>query len=264
MQSRLKFILPAVVALSVATGADAQNVNRAAPGQEASVETARAVTAERLRSDQLRAVLQTERRPGFIAIAQPPAPTPDGPPRPRAPRLYPIDWAQVIADAREQQTGPFANQSFTAGPNQGPRLPTPLNPDRAGLAANSRLPILLPPLELLDMGETPPFFLFPAENFYTASFTGEGFLVEIFGTRVAHAEPPTPLSARRLRVRDGEGFQATRTEYGLELNFNRYGAAYSITIECDDPDGDSHCFDEAYVRGLARNLRYSAGSSGEE
>ena len=41
---------------------------------------------------------------------------------------------------------------------------------------------------------------------------------------------------------------------GLNASFNRYGAAYSISLDCDDHNRDPRCTDEAYVRGVIARL----------
>ena len=51
-----------------------------------------------------------------------------------------------------------------------------------------------------------------------------------------------------------------RTEYGQELTFNRYGAAYSVTIECDDPRYDPRCNNDIYARQVANGMIVAAGS----
>ena len=41
---------------------------------------------------------------------------------------------------------------------------------------------------------------------------------------------------------------------GLEASFNRFGATYSISLDCDDHNHDPRCTDEAYVRGVIARL----------
>lgn len=111
--------------------------------------------------------------------------------------------------------------------------------------------------------EEPRVLLFPFADFYNLSITGPDIVIEVFGTRLAHAVAPDPATARRLRAGGPGGFRITRTRYGQEVTFNRYGAAYSLTIECDAPESDPRCTGEAYARQLADSLLIAAGRPDE-
>ena len=41
---------------------------------------------------------------------------------------------------------------------------------------------------------------------------------------------------------------------GLNASFNRFGAAYTLSLDCDDHSHDTRCTDEAYVRGVISRL----------
>ena len=41
---------------------------------------------------------------------------------------------------------------------------------------------------------------------------------------------------------------------GLNASFNRFGAAYTISLDCDDHSHDPRCTDETYVRGVIFRL----------
>ncbi|MDG1417400.1 MAG: hypothetical protein P8P99_06340 [Maricaulis sp.] len=177
------------------------------------------------------------------------------------PRRVDIDWAQAIADARTQA----GNQNFTAINRQpAPQVVRPSN--RAAANANAtRLPILLPPVIALGMENDPRVMLFPNEDFYTASIQGEGVLIEVFGTRLVNiATPPNPRAVRALLANDGDGFRVSQTEYGREISFGRYGAAYTITIECDAPETDARCSEPDFGRNLGRALLIAGGAPDEE
>lgn len=178
---------------------------------------------------------------------------------PDNPRRVAIDWDQVRADVRAQ-TARDAN--FTATARLVQRFPQPSN-DAAAQANQTRLPVLMPSRASLALAEEPVVLLFPQRDFFTISITGSDILIEVFGTRLAHAETPDPVSLRRLRNRDADGLQINRTEYGVEVNFGRYGAAYSVTVECHNPETDPRCTQPDYARGLALDLGIVAGSPGE-
>jgi hypothetical protein len=58
--------------------------------------------------------------------------------------------------------------------------------------------------------------------------------------------PPGGLGA----VIPPDGVVVEASEAGIDADFTRFGAAYSISLQCEDPDGDPRCKDEAYVRRL--------------
>jgi len=66
-----------------------------------------------------------------------------------------------------------------------------------------------------------------------------------------------------LRATGPDALRVSATEFGQVASFNRYGAAYSVTLECDDPQTDPRCADDVLVRRLARSLVIAAGSPGE-
>ncbi|OLF73882.1 hypothetical protein AWH62_06910 [Maricaulis sp. W15] len=180
-------------------------------------------------------------------------------PRPDAPVAMPISWGQAAEDI-QLQARQFQRTDTVAAVAQG-NLPfaRPTNPEAAGVA-NTGLPVLIPGTAALGLDGNARVLLFPRENFYNLSITAPGLVIEVFGTRLAHARAPDPLSTRRLNAGDSDGYRISQTEYGRELSFNRYGAAYSITVECDSPDSDPRCRTDAYVRNLANSLIIAAGN----
>jgi hypothetical protein len=177
---------------------------------------------------------------------------------PGAPRTVAIDWNQVATDLRIQARR-FSSPGIAAAPVQ--QLPIPkLSNATLQDAARTRLPVLLPTAGTLDMGPSPSAMLFPYEDFYTASMWGGGLLVEVFGTRLAHASAPAMArTARRMLAADPDNFVVSRGEGGWDVSFNRYGAAYTVTLECADPE-DSRCANDRQVREVARSLLIAGGS----
>lgn len=180
-------------------------------------------------------------------------------PQPDAPVAMAIDWGQAAEDV-QLQARQFQRASTVAAVAQ-TALPfaRPTNPEAAGVA-NTGLPVLIPGTAALGLDGNARVLLFPREHFYNLSITAPGLLIEVFGTRLAHARAPDPLSTRRLNAGDANGYRISATEFGRELSFNRYGAAYSISVECDRPETDARCRDNTYVRSLADSLIIAAGN----
>ena len=176
---------------------------------------------------------------------------------PSEPVVVEVNWDQARNDARRSAA---ADQNFTAV-RQTRTFPVPRNLDRERLA-QTEVPILVPTYAALGFSSEPVVLLFPRGDFYTLSITGEAVLVEVFCTRIAHSQPSDPLTARRIRGAGPEGYRSEQTEYGREISFTRYGVAYSITIECDQPGADPRCVAPAYGQGLYQSLQLLPGSRG--
>lgn len=168
-----------------------------------------------------------------------------------------IDWGAAQRDQAAQARQ--ANQ-VTAARTQ---PPAPRNARPQDLQAVT-LPVLIPVLPgartALAGGEA-GMLVFPNEDFYAASMVIDGLLVEAFGTRLANAQISEPIAARRLQGgRDAEGFAVTATESGQTVDFTRYGAAYSVTLECEDPEADPRCTDPDFAKSIARSMVIAGGS----
>ena len=57
------------------------------------------------------------------------------------------------------------------------------------------------------------------------------------------------LGSDPLRVDRGEGI--------AEVNFRAFGVVYTVSVECEDPEGDSHCADDDFALELAGRLQLS-------
>ncbi|WP_440957871.1 hypothetical protein ACFELO_11325 [Oceanicaulis sp. LC35] len=178
-------------------------------------------------------------------------------PQPDAPVAVEVDWQAVRRDVLQRQRA-----SFTAVR----AVPRPVVPGNvtAEEGVATEVPILTPTQDALGFEALANARLFPRGDFYTLVIEAEGMLIEVFGTRLAHAVPPDPLSARHLRGTGEEGYRSTPTAYGREITFHRYNAAYSITLECDAPETDTRCSAPAYGDGLYASLQLMPGTRDRE
>ncbi|WP_040758258.1 hypothetical protein [Woodsholea maritima] len=181
-------------------------------------------------------------------------------------RLRPIDWDAVERDlAIQARRNLSSTQAFASQPNF-----LPVNGASQEDVAAARLPLLLPRIRLAYT--SPPefdgaergLFLFARPNFYTATFYVNGAMVELMGTRVIHVRLPATTQSQRVGVLlNSENGFVTRTESGIEMSFDRYGASYTITLSCDDMEGDPRCLEPDYIQSIARSLEIRGGQSGE-
>ncbi|PWE16929.1 hypothetical protein DDZ18_09460 [Marinicauda salina] len=128
----------------------------------------------------------------------------------------------------------------------------PVNRDRAALDS-VRLPVLLP---AASAGATVPgrgdpgVLFFARGDSYVASCEMSGISIEIAG-----------MSRGRFAV-PGSAPDVTRNATGMEANFSRYGAGYTVTVACSDPRARRECTDAGFIRGVINSLRVAGGSPG--
>lgn len=182
--------------------------------------------------------------------------------------VAPIDWNRAAADMRRDMAQMNQDAPATFVPTQPrPRVPPFRNTPPSELA-RPRLPVLLP-LEVEptstrgneEGGGQDGMMFFASDYFYSASFHRRGIMYQIMGTRVVHAvENSAAVAGQYMAMTDPQGQLVTRTEYGQELSFNRYGAAYTLLIACSNPDENAECHDENTIRAFAGRLVVAGGS----
>lgn len=179
-------------------------------------------------------------------------------PQPDQPVAAEVNWDAVRADV---------SQSQSTGRLTAARAPAfPLMPrvfDAEQLIA-TEVPILTPSTTAVGFEGQPEAQLYAHRDFYTLVIEGEGLIIEVFCTRLAHAQAEDAITARHLRGAGPEGYRTTRTRSGRELTFNRYNVAYSITLECVYPNHDPRCVQPEYGEQLMRSLQLMPGSRGRE
>ena len=126
----------------------------------------------------------------------------------------------------------------------------PVNRDRSAVDS-VHLPVLLP---AAGAGATVPgrgdpgVLFFARGDTYVASCEMSGVSVEIAG-----------MSRGRFTV-PGSAPDVTSNATGMEANFSRYGAGYTVTVACSDPRARSECTDPDFIRGVISALRVAGGS----
>ncbi|WP_439637714.1 hypothetical protein [Oceanicaulis sp.] len=193
-------------------------------------------------------------QPARLAQPQPVRRTP----QPDQPVAAEVDWEAVRADVARSQS---AGRLTAARAVSFPVLPRNLE---AGQSIETEVPILTPGTTVLGFESQAEVLLFARGDFYTLVIQGEGVIIEVFGTRLAHAQVEDARTARFLRGSGPEGYRTTRTRSGRELTFNRYNVAYSIMIECDAPEQDVRCVEPEYGERLMQSLQVMPGTRGRE
>lgn len=182
--------------------------------------------------------------------------------------VAPIDWNTAAVDMRRDMAQMNQDTPATFVPTQPPPRVPPFRNAPPSELARPRLPVLLP-LETEptatrgeeEGGGVDGMMFFASDYFYSASFHRRGIMYQITGSRVIHAvENSAAIAGQYMAMTDAQGQLVTRTEYGQELSFNRYGAAYTLLIACSNPDENAECRDENTIRAFAGRLVVAGGS----
>jgi hypothetical protein len=92
------------------------------------------------------------------------------------------------------------------------------------------------------------------QGFYSISFALDGAMVLFEGDRTYQES----ISSKNLEfskiVQKTKNVQFSKSEEIMTVDFNRHGANYAISIECDKPKTDTRCTQESFVRGLYSSI----------
>jgi hypothetical protein len=157
------------------------------------------------------------------------------PPRPGASQPLPIDMATAQRQARSDftQRGRVVNGKFISA--------------NAAAINQITIPVLLP----IEPDLAPGLRIFPNGPFYTVSSKSNGMSFVLTGS--GRAFPVNSKSAHPLVI-PPDGIVIDGAEGGMNASFNRFGASYSISLECASPTSDPRCTNPAYVRGVIARL----------
>lgn len=159
---------------------------------------------------------------------------------PNTPEALPVNWAASSRYAQASKGGgraaPFVAKNRPAIDSLSVPVLLPGDPD---LLANMRL--------------------FPHGDFYTVSSNGPNGLSFVMSGH-AKAYPLPPRTARSLgpgglksRI-PADGVVITETEGGRDAEFSRFGAAYTISLDCRLKQADPRCGNDTYLRGVISRL----------
>ncbi|NWH09516.1 MAG: hypothetical protein HXY22_12890 [Alphaproteobacteria bacterium] len=117
-----------------------------------------------------------------------------------------------------------------------------------------RLPLVLPSRQgMMDRVD-----VYPRQDSYAASSREDRAVVEIFGSRIAGRVEKASFFPGIRRESQKGAFRIDRTDYGIDIVFNRFGAAYNISVICDDPGRDERCTNDDYAISLMNSIEVSA------
>jgi hypothetical protein len=174
------------------------------------------------------------------------------PQRPQAPARFvraPLREARALAVDMQGARG----QARTPISQRGKQINLRFITENRALIDKVSIPVLLPSEPLL----AEHLQIFPNGAHYAVSSRSGGMAFHMTGHGRAFDLMPAavqrlPRADLRARI-PSDGIVIEHTEFGLDAGFNRFGAAYSISLECADP-ADVRCTDDRFVRGLIARL----------
>ena len=157
-------------------------------------------------------------------------------------RLQPIDWG----DARRAMEG---IRGANTGTLRAFRSAVPTGIDAV------ELPVLVPGTG--PVRGTPRFR--GQTTSYAATYALPDARLSVLGTAFALETPPgTPLEARGRALEASSAYTFTRSEDGADLDFERFGASYTLRLSCEQQT-DRRCATDAFLRSLAESLIVAGG-----
>ncbi len=184
----------------------------------------------------------------------------------RDPRLAVIDWTAAYSDRARQLAALRQSPATTAATGAPAQGLQPQISDRSRERIQPvHMPVLLP---TRTSGETittraggeAGMMLVTRAYFYDAAWSVDGMSVQVNGTRlINHRGNAVARAAGLNRGRGADGYRIVTNESGLTADFSRYGAAYTVTLECGSGT-DPRCADETYLRDLLDRLIVAGGN----
>ncbi len=153
-----------------------------------------------------------------------------------------IDWQGLLDDFRKEKLGRAGQLPDGAIVREKDVTPT--------------LPVLLPAEPALIRSVR----VMIEPNSYSATSDIGRANVTIYGTHVFRkraADDPiarAAAAAPRETLSNGVRVRVSTAEAGINLTFTRWGAAYLISIECGNGDGDARCSKADFIKSLAEKM----------
>jgi len=118
------------------------------------------------------------------------------------------------------------------------------------------LPVYLP----ASLSYNENMFVVADEHFYSISVPLNAATLMVTGDRTyQQSAEGSPQLEGILLAQAMPSF--TRAEGMMTIDFNRYGANYSLVLECDKPDDDSRCLQDGFLKNLYQELIVVGGHS---
>jgi len=115
---------------------------------------------------------------------------------------------------------------------------------------NTKLPVYIPNSLAYDK----KMIVVADKNFYTISFLLEGATLMVAGDRTFQDTVSNSNSDLQKMMKPSSSVEFMEEEGMKSANFNRHGANYELSIECDKPKIDTRCKEDSFLRKLYSKL----------
>lgn len=92
------------------------------------------------------------------------------------------------------------------------------------------------------------------QGFYSISFVLDGAIVLFEGDRTYQESVSVKNPEFSKIMQKTKSVEFSRSEEIMVAEFNRHGANYAISVECDKPKTDKRCTQESFVRDLYSHI----------
>jgi len=177
-----------------------------------------------------------------------------------------IDWDRARQDRMEQSIAYRALMAQQVTNARQIRFYAPLSERSQARLRTVHLPVLLPQLgsnlTTRDGGE-PGIMLTTRAHFYDASFFMSGVNIHVGGNaRINHRLDDPQFRARLRADETASGVRISRDEGGFTASFSRYGAAYTVSVECASRS-DRRCRNSELLENMVERLVVAGGNPEE-
>lgn len=147
-----------------------------------------------------------------------------------------VDWSSIDRSAQQKASAPYPNVLVEG-------------------IKDVRLPVYLSATYAYDKN----MVVVADKGFYAISFVLNGITVLFEGDRT-YQESVSPSNKEFQKIVQKSTFvEFLKSEEVMIAEFNRHGANYAISVECDKPKTDKRCTQEKFIRGLYNNLKMVGG-----
>ena len=97
------------------------------------------------------------------------------------------------------------------------------------------------------------------KDFYSISFILQGASILFEGDRTYQTSVAETSSEFQKIMQKTKSIEFSKSEEIMTVEFNRHGANYAISVECEKPKTDKRCTEEGFVRGLYNSITMVGG-----
>jgi len=150
--------------------------------------------------------------------------------------VLPIDWSSINQAQQQKASIPYPKKLIEG-------------------IKEVRLPVYLSSSYVYDKS----MVVVADKGFYSISFVVNGATLLFEGDRT-YQEAVSPKNPEFQKiVQKTTAVEISQSEGIMMAEFNRHGANYAISVECEKPQTDKRCTDEKFIRTLYANLKMVGG-----